>query len=431
MRKTEPAWGSLLRYIAPYIVYMIITTLHAVVKLRDHLIRFSMGEIRERLVLFPETSRQDAEHNFPGLIKYLCNYGYFKFGLELTLIGLVSTIVHRCDVLAVTYIIWLIILLCLNRVQCARIWYIFQLYFVLSIFVQYLYLIHYIPNLCSSKLEKITIFPKTRLIRIISDSAQKMSTRHNWSAPSFNELLESPIKSKLLLDFIVLLLIARQRKVFKAEMSQENSSQFSGDNKNIVHNIAKLGHVYFRNPTHDFCSFIRNYSDVFKTFVFCSFLWVTLAIVFMGGVCSLDMLSLGYLIFALVFMLQGSEVYLQNIYYIICRWNFLIAFNVFNITTKVCVIVIGNLLNIKDKQDYQSLFAVMQYDPVVPQLEKYKQSEEVDNYYYGPSSFIFRNSLIWHAIIFAFLIFQHRIFRSYYFCHIIMDTQANSVLASR
>ncbi|XP_030240836.1 piezo-type mechanosensitive ion channel component [Drosophila navojoa] len=412
LRKTEQVWGSLLRYVAPYVVYMVVTTLHAVVKLRDHLLRLSMGVIVEHTVLFPGITRQDAENNFPGLIKYLCNYGYFKFGLEITLIALVSTIVHRCDLLAVTYILWLLILLCLTRLQCARIWYIFQLYFILSIFVQYLYLIHYPPNLCK-------------------DEAVKVMNSKEWSNPNFDQLLDTPIKSKLFLDFVVLMLISRQRKAFKMEIRQDNISYPGGDNKNIIHNIAKLGHVYFRNPTHDFCSFVRNYSDVLKTIIFCSFLWITLAIIFMGGVCSMDMLSLGYLIFALVFMLQGSEVYLQNIYYISCRWNFLIAFNVFNIVIKVCIIVLGNMMDIKDKQDYQSLFAVMHYDTNLPRHEKYNQTQNMDNYYYGPSSFIFNNHLVWHAIIFAFLILQYRIFGSYYFCHIVMDTQANTVLASR
>lgn len=248
----------------------------------------------------------------------------------------------------------------------------------------------------------------------------------------FDELLDDPTKSKLMIDFIVLLFISRQRKAFKAEVRQMNNLAYpGGDNRNIVHNIAKLGHFYFKNPTHDFCSFVRNYSDVFKTLVFCSFLWITLAIVFLGGVCSMDMLSLGYLIFALVFLLQGSEVYLQNIHYIIWRWNILIAFNVFNIVIKVCIIVFGNLFDIKNKQDYQSLFAVMEYDKSLPELEIDKQHQNTFGYHYGPNSMIFKNILVWHAIIFAFIIFQSRIFRSYYFCHIIMDTQANTVLASR
>ncbi|KRG00447.1 uncharacterized protein Dwil_GK27211, partial [Drosophila willistoni] len=286
LRKTHQVWGALLRYISPYVVYMIVTSLHAVVKLRDHLIRFSTFDYKEHKVLFPQATRHHAERDLTGLLKYLLNYGYYKFGLEITLIGLVSSIAYRRDVLGLTYIVWLIIILCLTRVQCARIWDIFHLYFVISVLLQYLYLLNFPPNLCSHQ----------NIWMLLDESARTF------------------IKSRLMLDFIVLLLISRQRKAFKAEMRYFNEPAYDGgDNKNVIHNIAQLGHVYFDNPTHDFCSYVRNYSDVFKTAVFCGFFWVTLAIVFMGGVCSMDMLSLGYLIFALIFLLQGSEVYLQNI----------------------------------------------------------------------------------------------------------------------
>lgn len=136
---------------------MIITSLHAVVKLRDHLIRSSMYEQKDRKVLFPGITRQDAERDFPELLKYLLNYGYFKFGLEITLIGLVSTIVHRRDLLALTYLIWIVLILCLNRVKCARIWEIFQLYFVLSILAQYLYILNFPPNLCDGMYDNFFI----------------------------------------------------------------------------------------------------------------------------------------------------------------------------------------------------------------------------------------------------------------------------------
>lgn len=107
--------------------------------------------------MFPGITRQDAERDFPELLKYLLNYGYFKFGLEITLIGLVSTIVHRRDLLALTYLIWIVLILCLNRVKCARIWEIFQLYFVLSILAQYLYILNFPPNLCDGMYDNFFI----------------------------------------------------------------------------------------------------------------------------------------------------------------------------------------------------------------------------------------------------------------------------------
>ncbi|KAH8294787.1 hypothetical protein KR018_002866 [Drosophila ironensis] len=415
LRKTKQNFRVHLRYISPYIIYMIITSLHAVVKLRNHLIRYSMDDERDRKVLFPYITRQDAEHDFPGLLKYILNYGFYKFGLEITLIGLVSTIVHRRDHLALTYVIWLIILLCLNRIQCARIWEIFQLYFVLSIFVQYLYILNFPPNVCVSP---------------TNDLSYIYGNKSNWL--NFDDSMKFFYKSKLLVDFIILMFISRQRKSFKAEIRHITDLSYpGGDNINVVYNVAKLGHVYFENPTHDFCSYVRNYADVFKTAVFCSFFWVTLGVVFMGGVCSMDILSLGYIIFALIFLLQGSEVYLQNIHYILCRWNCLIAFNIFNIIVKVAIVVLEDSITNDQQQIFQAFFSILHQEKHDMQMENlYEQKKNHENQY-GPKSMVFENTLVWHAIIFSFVIFQHRIFRSYYFCHVIMDTQANTILASR
>ncbi|XP_043655124.1 piezo-type mechanosensitive ion channel component [Drosophila teissieri] len=412
LRKTGTVFGVHLRYISPYIIYMILTSLHAVVKLRNHLIRYSINEQKDRKLLFPDITRQDAERDFPGLLKYVLNYGFFKFGFEITLIGLVSTIAHRRDLLALTYLIWLVLLLSLSRFRCARIWEILQIYFVLSIFVQYVYLLTFPPNLC-----------KVYSYKSLWDTSDSKNYKN---------------RSNIMFDYIVLLLISRQRKSFRVEMRHINDLSYRGGvNTNVVSNIAKLGHVYFENPTHDFCSYVRNYADVFKTAIFFSFFWITLAIVFLGGVCSTDILSLGYIIFALIFLLQGSEIYLQNIHFIICRWNCLIAFNILNIMVKVAIIVLEGTIVIEKKSILSIVFNVMHQTAPCENVNDNKISEinEITKknlkYCYGPSNLIFRNTLVWHVIIFSFVIFQHRIFRSYYFCHVIMDTQANTILASR
>lgn len=40
-------------------------------------------------------------------------------------------------------------------------------------------------------------------------------------------------------------------------------------------------------------------------------------------------------------------------------------------------------------------------------------------------------SIIWDVVCFAFLIVQYRVFQSHYFCHIVNDTKASTILASR
>ncbi|XP_030385687.1 piezo-type mechanosensitive ion channel component isoform X1 [Scaptodrosophila lebanonensis] len=407
LKKTEPMWIDMLRYISPYIIYMVVASLHAVVKLRDHLIRAYMRDYRDQKVLFPDTERQDAERDFPGLVKYLCNYGFFKFGIEITLVGLIATISHRRDLIAVTYLLWFILILFISRVQCARIWDILQLYFILSILLQYIYFLSFPPNLC---------------IVAPYEVPQDSTILTNWSLLTTS--MQAFYRSKMFIDFIVLMIISRQRKAFRTEMRHFHDQNFGGgDNKSVVNNTAMLGHIYFDNPTHDFCSYVRNYADVFKTAVFCSFFWITLSVVFLAGVCSMDILSLGYLIFALVFLLKGSETYLRNIHSIICRWNCLIVFNVFNIAIKICVMILAGNMDLQDtNQVVNYILNVVHYRPAMkPDTE----------HHYGPNGMVFNNGMTWHAIVFAFLIFQLRLFRSYYFCHIIMDTQANSILASR
>lgn len=40
-------------------------------------------------------------------------------------------------------------------------------------------------------------------------------------------------------------------------------------------------------------------------------------------------------------------------------------------------------------------------------------------------------TIVWDVVCFAFLIVQYRVFQSHYFCHIINDTKASTILASR
>lgn len=42
-----------------------------------------------------------------------------------------------------------------------------------------------------------------------------------------------------------------------------------------------------------------------------------------------------------------------------------------------------------------------------------------------------QGTIIWDVVCFAFLIIQYRVFQSHYFCHVINDTKASTILASR
>lgn len=76
-----------------YIIYMIVVTLHAVVIFRQGYRRSWLGlENKSPPVMFEGVKRMDAEADLVGLFKFLLNYGYYKFGFEVTISAL--TLVH-------------------------------------------------------------------------------------------------------------------------------------------------------------------------------------------------------------------------------------------------------------------------------------------------------------------------------------------------
>lgn len=235
--------------------------------------------------------------------------------------------------------------------------------------------------------------------------------------------------SKLVFDFIVFMLIYRQKKVFDIEI--RNIANYpGGSNKSVISDIENLGLQEFENPTSDFLSSIRDWLDIIKNAILCGFYWVTLAVVFLAGTNIGDILAIGYLLGSFIFLWQGSDFYLRPIRNILHRWHILLAYNVFNIAIKV-ILQFPACIYIKTLSESSICFLIhlfgikchsvqMKFDDTLPIPDGTCTSLHV-NYRF----------LAWDAVCFAFIIFQLRIFKSHYFCHIINDTKANTLLASR
>lgn len=103
-------------------------------------------------MLFPRITRHDADKDISHLIKYLLNFAFFKFGVELTLLMLAILISARMDIVAVLYTIWLLILFGVSRETKHRIWPIFQSFIVILIVIQYIVAVNLPPFLCISML---------------------------------------------------------------------------------------------------------------------------------------------------------------------------------------------------------------------------------------------------------------------------------------
>lgn len=88
-------------------------------------------------LLFPGVTREDADKNIILLWKYLYNYGFYKFGIEITLVKLVILICIRQDAIAIVYIVWLCIILSSDRRILHYIWPILQYFIMILIVMQY------------------------------------------------------------------------------------------------------------------------------------------------------------------------------------------------------------------------------------------------------------------------------------------------------
>lgn len=102
------------------------------------LYRFQKGEPSDQQkILFENVTREDADKSVSLLIKYLFNYGFYKFGIEMTLIMLVTLISFRKDTMSIVYIFWFCMICGVRRRTKKFIWPIFQYFVTIATITQY------------------------------------------------------------------------------------------------------------------------------------------------------------------------------------------------------------------------------------------------------------------------------------------------------
>lgn len=142
-----------------------------------------------------------------------------------------------------------------------------------------------------------------------------------------------------MLDFLLLMCVSRQQRVFNIEKQNEGRVFAGGSNRTVIGEINRLSTGCIPIETHDFVTFTRNWLDVLKCAIFFGSFWITLAILLKAGTHCASILSLGYLIASFIFSYQGSNFYMRPIYTILSWWKMLIRFNIF-------VIVLKTILNL-------------------------------------------------------------------------------------
>ncbi|KFB42311.1 AGAP009276-PA-like protein [Anopheles sinensis] len=399
----------------PYLVYIIIVTVHAVTILRQTIHRIRQGKSpKTPSFMFPEVTRADADKNIRCMIMYLFNYGHYKFGVEISLVALIVVIGNRMDVLSIFYAAWLAVMFHMTRAGLERVWKWLTWFIVIGIPIQYILFVGLPPLAC---VQYPWVIERLNHFRI-------------WAMLPENTAEFRSVANKMVSDFVLLMLLCRQTVVFRLEHSPPNGFG-GGSNRPVLEDFKKLDEGTFQNPTPDFITKIRNWLDVLKRFLFLVFFWLTLAVVFLSGSSRVNLFSIGYLIGAFFFLWQGTDFYLHSIEYILKRWNILICYNVFVVGAKAFLQLFGclfmdQLMNnscwVMQLFGITCLSAPMDTPPAGPGGSGDSQCKPPD-----PSDV----GLFWDGVCFAFLILQRRLFSSHYFCHIINESKASKYLASR
>lgn len=146
--------NPLMLLIRPYLVYIVLVTVHAVVTLRQTIHRIRHGQpVHSVKLLFPNILRAHADKDLPHFIKYMANYGFYKFGIEVCLVTLTYVIGKRMDIYALLYAFWLCAMFALTRDKLAKIWNLLKWFLTVAILVQYITFVGLPPRLCIGKLK--------------------------------------------------------------------------------------------------------------------------------------------------------------------------------------------------------------------------------------------------------------------------------------
>ncbi|CAB0040178.1 unnamed protein product [Trichogramma brassicae] len=393
-----------------YIGVIVVTTARSIIGIRQMFYRQKHNEPPETpLVMFPNIKRADADRGIDFCLKFLLNYGFYKFGFEFCLLGMVALIGTRLDFYSLFYSVWLMILFSLHRKTVSRLWPILKVFAIVLLPFQY----------------ALVVAPPTWLcINYPWSDSDILRGLQEWMF--LPDLDSRPNSKKLICDFILLYMVVRQSLVFRIEARHDNSGQefVAAHNYSVYKD---MDNPNFVNPVKDYVSQIHNYLDVIKRGGMMSLMWFTLSIMFMAGTNRTNLFSLGYLIGAFVFLWQGSDFYLRPVKIILKWWNILLGYNVFVIFCKTIFQGIGCVF-IQNLETHAcwviQLLGIACLKKFELSAEQFKSSSvcEVDREDIG---------MVWDGVCFGFLLFQKRLFRSYYFFHIVDETKAMSILASR
>ncbi|XP_065351549.1 piezo-type mechanosensitive ion channel component-like isoform X6 [Cloeon dipterum] len=359
-------------------------------------------------VLFGGVSRANADDGLLPCAKYLLNYGFYKFGVEVSLIMIVILIGTRLDMYSIVYSVWLAFLFKRQRTKLSLVWKWFILFVCVLTPLQYLLCVGLPPGLC---------------IDWPWDNSETLRRLQIWLFMS--DYVHPPECQKLICDFVVLMLICRQQIVFRVERSSDSSTFIGGSNAEVFDQLDDLED----NPVPDFITYTKSLLDNMKRGVLRHSYWFTLIIVLVTGVNRNNIFSLGYLLGAFIFLHFGNDIYLFPVRRILYFWNILLSYNVAVIGLKAVTQMLGCLF-VQELQTHACWFVQLLS---ITCLSKFGSETSRANVRDTGECTVSadQTGLVWDGVCFCFLLLQRRLFSSYYFARIVDEAKAQTILASR
>uniref|UniRef100_A0A3Q2QJY1 Piezo type mechanosensitive ion channel component 1 (Er blood group) n=1 Tax=Fundulus heteroclitus TaxID=8078 RepID=A0A3Q2QJY1_FUNHE len=354
--------------------------------------------------LFPSAKRDTLDKGLIPCFKYLLNFAFYKFGLEICFLMTVNVIGQRMNFLVIIHGCWMVALLVRRRrAAIAKIWPKYCLFLSIFMIYQYVLCVGIPPALCID-------YPWRWNNQLLMSSALI-----KWIfLPDFYTV---PNSKNLIADFLLLMCASQQWKVFECEKQEEWMVQ-GGENTDEPDPME--GQLF--NPAPNFIN-CRSYLDMVKVLAFRYFFWFVLSMVFITGATRISIFGLGYLTASFFFLLFGTKLLVKPSRVRLMLWDCLIIYNVAVIISKNALSILACVF----VSEMQAGFCwVIQLFSLVCTVKGYYDRN-------GETCIlpIEEAGILWDSLCLLCLLLQRRVFLSFYFLHVTAELQAFAKQASR
>ncbi|OZC09943.1 hypothetical protein X798_03049 [Onchocerca flexuosa] len=405
-------------YVGGLIIALLALALQAIVIYRQQHKRLISGaSTPPHGLVFPEANPNSWDANLVNMIKFFFNYGFYKFGLELSMIMMVMVAWIRMDLLATLLLIWLIVFVFSSRITCRYLWPVFLLYLAILFPLQYAFYVGLPPSLCLD-------YPWSQWL---SNPLQNDNLIFWLDLPNYRFELDA---RKSVVDFLLLLMVACQEYAFR----NENNSP-AGDNESIYSNSGCYD-LKRDNPTYDFIAEQQSYVDFLKIIVFMYGHWITIIMVLVAGLGGVSLFALGYIILAFWILWQGTSLYVMPDYRkALRRWNLLLYYTVFVMFCKILLQIFActfvHVLIETDLCCIRQLFSIVCVNIIPGRINNYYLSSEQQEFDRECAVQKSETQIGFDTFAFGLLLLQLRIFNSWYFQHCMVEYRSEAVLMNR